>query len=66
MFSTRNWPPVTGSARANPAANPPGTSLTMCAGRMSLNSSRHAGYGCENVTTAVLPPSMDCTPVIRS
>ncbi|VBA41535.1 hypothetical protein LAUMK41_04211 [Mycobacterium attenuatum] len=43
MFSTRNCPPVTGSARASPAAKPPGTSLTMWAGNRLLNNSRQAG-----------------------
>lgn len=38
----------------------------MCAGRMLLNNSFHAGYGWAKVTTACLPPSSDCTPVMRS
>ena len=66
MFFPRNWPPVTGCTRSRPAANPP---------RHILDDVRRREVGEQlpprrirllNVTTACLPPSIDCTPVNRS
>ena len=53
--------PDTGIVSASPCANPPGASLSRCAGSRSVNNSRHAGYGSRIVTVTVFPPPEEDT-----
>ena len=56
----RNWPPVTGIARVNPAGNPWDV-LDDVRGQQVVEQFTPRRVGLEKVTTAVLPPSTDCT-----